>query len=182
MSSIEGDSGHATTFRGDCPYCMLVLYGRGVSFLCHKSRVIGHASSRIVDGDGVGTLPYSSCLVSSLGSGMYRIELTPEALEDLASLRNFDLRRVVDEIEVQLKDEPTRETRKRKRLRPNQLAEWELRVESFRVFYSTNDHNLRSLRKFWNPFSHAALSSCSVSACRAASNAVTLLRPTTVTW
>src|SRR5271165_4109409 len=47
---------------------------------------------------------------------------------------------------------------------------------------STNDHNLRSLRKFWNPFSHAALSSCSVSACRAASNAVTLLRPTTVTW
>ena len=66
---------------------------------------------------------------------MYRIELTLEALEDLASLRNFDLRRVVDEIEVQLKDEPTRETRKRKRLRPNQLAEWELRVESFRVFY-----------------------------------------------
>ena len=66
---------------------------------------------------------------------MYRIELTPEALEDLASLRSFDLRRVVDEIEVQLKDEPTRETRKRKRLRPDQLAEWELRVESFRVFY-----------------------------------------------
>jgi mRNA-degrading endonuclease RelE of RelBE toxin-antitoxin system len=66
---------------------------------------------------------------------MYRIELTLEALEDLASLWNFDLRRVVDEIEVQLKDEPTRETRKRKRLRPNQLAEWELRVESFRVFY-----------------------------------------------
>ena len=50
----------------------------------------------------------NSCLVSSLGSSMYRIELTPEALEDLASLQNFDLRRVVDEIEVQLKDEPTR--------------------------------------------------------------------------
>src|SRR5271157_5541805 len=44
---------------------------------------------------------------------------------------------------------------------------------------STNDHNLRSLRKFWNPFSHAALSSCSVSACRAASNAVTLLKANT---
>jgi mRNA-degrading endonuclease RelE of RelBE toxin-antitoxin system len=66
---------------------------------------------------------------------MYRIELTSEALEDLASLRNLDLRRVVDEIEVHLRDEPTRETRKRKRLRPNQLAEWELRVEDFRVFY-----------------------------------------------
>ncbi len=66
---------------------------------------------------------------------MYRIELTSEALEDLAPLRKFDLRRVVDEIEVQLRDEPTSETRKRKRLRPNQLAEWELRVEGFRVFY-----------------------------------------------
>ena len=55
-------------------------------------------------------------------------------------------------------------------------------VSELATFRSTNDHNLRSLRKFWNPFSHAALSSCSVSACRAASNAVTLLRPTTVTW
>ena len=55
-------------------------------------------------------------------------------------------------------------------------------VSELAAFRSTNDHNLRSLRKFWNPFSHAALSSCSVSACRAASNAVTLLRPTTVTW
>jgi hypothetical protein len=34
---------------------------------------------------------------------MYRIEFTPEALEDLVSLRNFDLRRVVDETEVQLR-------------------------------------------------------------------------------
>ena len=55
-------------------------------------------------------------------------------------------------------------------------------VSELAAFRSTNDHNLRSLRKFWNPFSHAALSSCSVPACRAASNAVTLLRPTTVTW
>ncbi len=39
---------------------------------------------------------------------MYRIEFTLEALEDLASLRNFDLRRVVDETEVQLKYEDNR--------------------------------------------------------------------------
>jgi Winged helix-turn helix len=55
-------------------------------------------------------------------------------------------------------------------------------VSELAAFRSTNVHNLRSLRVFWNPFSHAALSSCSVSACRAASNAVTLLRPTAVTW
>jgi len=29
----------------------------------------------------------------------------------------------------------TEESRNRKRLRPNQLAEWELRVDEFRVFY-----------------------------------------------
>jgi hypothetical protein len=50
-------------------------------------------------------------------------------------MRKFDLRRVVAEIEAQLTHEPTRETRNRKRLRPNKLAEWELRVEAFRVFY-----------------------------------------------
>jgi len=38
-------------------------------------------------------------------------------------------------IESCLKYEPDRETRNNKRLRPNRLAEWELRVERFRVFY-----------------------------------------------
>ncbi|MDY6785014.1 MAG: type II toxin-antitoxin system RelE/ParE family toxin [Cyanobacteriota bacterium] len=31
--------------------------------------------------------------------------------------------------------EPTVETKKRKRLRPNQVAEWELRIGKYRVFY-----------------------------------------------
>ncbi len=38
-------------------------------------------------------------------------------------------------MESQLSHEPTRETRNRKRLRPNALSEWELRVDVFRVFY-----------------------------------------------
>jgi mRNA-degrading endonuclease RelE of RelBE toxin-antitoxin system len=66
---------------------------------------------------------------------MHRIELTPEAVEDLVSLKVFDRRRIVDGVEAQLTHEPTRETRNRKRLRPNQLAEWELRVQKFRIFY-----------------------------------------------
>jgi mRNA-degrading endonuclease RelE of RelBE toxin-antitoxin system len=41
----------------------------------------------------------------------------------------------MDEIESCLKYEPDRETRNNKRLRPNRLAEWELRVDRFRVFY-----------------------------------------------
>jgi mRNA-degrading endonuclease RelE of RelBE toxin-antitoxin system len=66
---------------------------------------------------------------------MFRVELTPEAADDLQSLRTFDARRVVAAMESQLTHEPTRETRNRKRLRPNDLAEWELRVDVFRVFY-----------------------------------------------
>ena len=37
-------------------------------------------------------------------------------------------------MEAQLADEPTTEARNRKRLRPNQLAEWVLRIDNFRVF------------------------------------------------
>jgi mRNA-degrading endonuclease RelE of RelBE toxin-antitoxin system len=66
---------------------------------------------------------------------MFHIELTPEAADDLESMRTFDARRVVTAIESQLTHEPTRQTRNRKQLRPNELAEWELRVDVFRVFY-----------------------------------------------
>ena len=66
---------------------------------------------------------------------MHDIDLTPEAAEDLATLRKFDQARVVDAIENQLSHEPNTETRNRKRLRPNRLAEWVLRVDEFRVFY-----------------------------------------------
>lgn len=66
---------------------------------------------------------------------MYEIEYTAEALEDLESLRKFEQKQVTDEIDAQLKNEPDIETRNRKRLRPNNVAEWELRTGRFRVFY-----------------------------------------------
>jgi mRNA-degrading endonuclease RelE of RelBE toxin-antitoxin system len=66
---------------------------------------------------------------------MYNIELTFEAMEDLAALRKFDQVRIVTEMENQLAHEPTTTTRHRKRLRPNKLAEWELRIDNFRIFY-----------------------------------------------
>lgn len=36
---------------------------------------------------------------------------------------------------MQLRYEPTLETRNRKRTRPNSIAAWELRIDEFRVFY-----------------------------------------------
>jgi mRNA-degrading endonuclease RelE of RelBE toxin-antitoxin system len=69
---------------------------------------------------------------------MFRIEFTPEAFEDLQLLRKFDQQQIIAAIEVQLPHQATQETRNRKRLRPNQLAEWELRVDQFRVFYDVD--------------------------------------------
>lgn len=66
---------------------------------------------------------------------MFQIALTPGALEHLRTLRKYDRNIVLDAIETQLKHQPEEETRNRKRLRPNKLAEWELRVDQFRVFY-----------------------------------------------
>jgi mRNA-degrading endonuclease RelE of RelBE toxin-antitoxin system len=66
---------------------------------------------------------------------MHAIEFSPEAINDLAALRKFDQVRIVAAIESQLPYEPANETRNRKRLRPNELAEWVLRVDNFRVFY-----------------------------------------------
>jgi mRNA-degrading endonuclease RelE of RelBE toxin-antitoxin system len=67
---------------------------------------------------------------------MYEIELTPEALEDLKALRKFEQKDVDKGIEIQLSHEPAIKALKRKKLRPNDVAEWELRIGKFRVFYN----------------------------------------------
>jgi mRNA-degrading endonuclease RelE of RelBE toxin-antitoxin system len=73
---------------------------------------------------------------------MYRIAFTPEAIGDLDEIRKYDVRRIVAEIELQLIGEPATPTKNRKRLRPNQLAEWELKIGSFRVFYDVAESDL----------------------------------------
>ena len=67
---------------------------------------------------------------------MYEVEFTAEARDDLKELRKADQVAVMAAIESQLKDQSTQETRHRKKLRPNPIAEWELRVGQFRVFYN----------------------------------------------
>ena len=57
---------------------------------------------------------------------MYEIDVTPEAIGDLRMLKKRERQIVIREVEEQLRYEPTQETLNRKRLRPNQLAEWEL--------------------------------------------------------
>jgi mRNA-degrading endonuclease RelE of RelBE toxin-antitoxin system len=70
---------------------------------------------------------------------MYNIEYTEDALVDLQFLRKNEQQLIINEIENQLVYEPTIPTNNRKRLRPNQVAEWELRIDRYRVFYDVID-------------------------------------------
>ena len=73
-----------------------------------------------------------------VGFSMFRIVFTPEAINDLRQFRKYDQQHIVTAIETQLLHQPAHETRHRKRLRSNTLAEWELRVQTFRVFYDVD--------------------------------------------
>ncbi len=70
---------------------------------------------------------------------MYEIEFTIRAEQDLKWFRKNEQNEILDGIEAQLRHTPTVETRNRKRLRPSQTAEWELRAGRFRVFYDVDD-------------------------------------------
>ncbi len=65
----------------------------------------------------------------------FQIKYTEDAIEDLADLRKYDQTLILDIVDRQLADQPAVETRNRKRLRPNRVSEWELRIGRFRVFY-----------------------------------------------
>ena len=70
---------------------------------------------------------------------MYEIEYTPEAIDDLKLFRKYEQQSIFNQINEQLLYEPVLETRNRKKLRPNNVAEYELRVRKFRVFYDVDE-------------------------------------------
>ncbi len=65
----------------------------------------------------------------------YRIEYSPEAEGHLRALTARQRATVFDHVEQQLADQPSQETRHRKRMRPNPLAPWELRCGDLRIYY-----------------------------------------------
>jgi len=69
---------------------------------------------------------------------MFRIAFTPSALDDIQWYRKHEQKIIFDKIEEQLTHQPNVETRNRKQLRPNQVAEWELRICKYRVFYDVD--------------------------------------------
>jgi mRNA-degrading endonuclease RelE of RelBE toxin-antitoxin system len=66
----------------------------------------------------------------------YEIVYAPIALKHLRGLDARQRALVVDTVDQQLCHQPEIPTRNRKRLRPNPLAPWELRIGDIRVFYA----------------------------------------------
>jgi len=76
---------------------------------------------------------------------MYAIEYVEGVVDDLATLRARDRKQVLDQLEKQLKYEPTKKTKNRKPLSglipPWEHVEpvWELRVGAYRIFYDVDE-------------------------------------------
>jgi mRNA-degrading endonuclease RelE of RelBE toxin-antitoxin system len=70
---------------------------------------------------------------------VFEILYSPEAVDHLAALTKYEQIFVVDQVDQQLSHQPLLPTRKRKVLRPNPIAPWELRLGDLRVFYDIQE-------------------------------------------
>jgi mRNA-degrading endonuclease RelE of RelBE toxin-antitoxin system len=68
----------------------------------------------------------------------YSIRLTELAEAHLNSLAAYARRMIVDNLEIHLSHEPTRQSRRLKPMRPNPVAARELRLGDYRVLYDVD--------------------------------------------
>lgn len=87
----------------------------------------------------------------------FSIETSKTAKAELKAIKLYDRKRIIEEVDTQLQDEPNKETRNRKPL-PNVKPGfehvpllWELRVGEYRVFYDVEEETkvvyVRAVRK-----------------------------------
>lgn len=69
----------------------------------------------------------------------YHIHYSPEAETHLKELMARQRAIVLDKVDNQLTYQPTVETKNRKPMKPNPLAEWELRIGDIWVYYRITD-------------------------------------------
>ena len=72
----------------------------------------------------------------------FQIKLVPSADQDLDFYGARDQRVILDAIEEFLEVDPDLESKRRRPLRPNPLAPWELRLGDYRVFYEITAERL----------------------------------------
>lgn len=68
----------------------------------------------------------------------FTVIIKPRAEGDIQYYRVSEQRVIIDGIKQHLRDEPTVVSKRKKQLRPNQIAPWELRVDIYRVFYEVD--------------------------------------------
>ena len=73
----------------------------------------------------------------------YEVIFTGQAYGHLEAIGRHDRNLILDAVGEQLPHTPDDETRNRKLLRDNPLADWELRVGRYRVFYDVDAANRR---------------------------------------
>jgi mRNA-degrading endonuclease RelE of RelBE toxin-antitoxin system len=82
-----------------------------------------------------GVLSVGASFLWGAWSVQFQISFAPSAVADLAHFRAADQRVIVGAIRTHLMTDADTESRRRKRLAPNPVAPWELRVGDHRVFY-----------------------------------------------
>jgi mRNA-degrading endonuclease RelE of RelBE toxin-antitoxin system len=70
---------------------------------------------------------------------MYQIEFSDATKWDLKWFKKHEQKIILDGIDANLKYEPNVETRNRKQMRPNPVAEWELRIGKLRILYNVEE-------------------------------------------
>src|SRR6266511_2935898 len=87
--------------------------------------------------------PGQGCAIPSPGvpprKKPYRIEYSPPSRDHLAALTAGQRALILDEVDAQLRHQPTVVTRNRKPLQPNPLARFELRIGDLRVYYEVDE-------------------------------------------
>ncbi len=71
----------------------------------------------------------------------YKVEFTERAVKQLAQIAKADRNVILNDVRTQLLHQPNVETKNRKLLRENVLADWELRIGKYRVFYELEEEN-----------------------------------------
>jgi mRNA-degrading endonuclease RelE of RelBE toxin-antitoxin system len=67
---------------------------------------------------------------------VFEIKFTDDAKDDLRYFTKAHQSSILDAIEIQLRHQPAEETKNRKKLRENVVANYELRIDDVRVFYN----------------------------------------------
>lgn len=66
----------------------------------------------------------------------YTVNISENAEEDLTHYRAYERRIILTAASTQLSEQPQVETKERKKLRDNAVAPWEVRIGTYRVFYT----------------------------------------------